>query len=197
MLSENVDKETLLSDSLQNLLAYTEGYQEAEKGEGDTWCGTRVMVEAVVRWMQRTVAMFDPEQLECVLEPQNCKQKSNPCGICDPFCILPRPRTQHDGHLGCRPTSGRRSHRGSYFQSGIPRGQPGRPSFLWWGPGRGGGGGIGWEHTDCHEQVQMARGPRHCSLEQGMCGLLCAVARTAVTVTSHSRHSLSSTGQAE
>lgn len=63
--------------------------------------------------------------------------------------------------------------------------------------GGGGGGGIGWEHTDCHEQVQMARGPRHCSLEQGMCGLLCAVARTAVTVTSHSRHSLSSTGQAE
>lgn len=29
-----MDKETLLSDSLQNRLAYTEGYQEAEKGKG-------------------------------------------------------------------------------------------------------------------------------------------------------------------
>lgn len=55
MLSESVDKETLLSDSLQNRLAHTEGYQKAEMGEGDTWRGTQVMVEAVMRWMPRTV----------------------------------------------------------------------------------------------------------------------------------------------
>lgn len=54
-----------------------------------------------------------------------------------------------------------------------------------------GSGGSGWE------QVRMAWGPRHCILQQGMHSLLCAVARTAATVTPHSRHSLSSTGQAE